>query len=90
VFHKWKTKARKQFTLKNGSHPELQFGKGKECFQEKNIELCANERKIRLKKERDDSRAETLRYLENHPHDQLITMHDITKAALLSNSNTNA
>jgi hypothetical protein len=28
----------------------------------------------------------TLRYLENLPHDQLVTAHDKTKAALLSNN----
>ena len=57
----------------------------KRVYKKRKIELCANERKIRLKKERDESRSETLQYLENHPHEQLITMHDKAKAELLRN-----
>ena len=57
----------------------------KRVYKKRKIELCANERKIRLKKERDESRSETLQYLENQPHEQLITMHDKAKAELLRN-----
>ncbi len=54
-------------------------------FKKRKIELCANERKIRLKKERVEGRSETLQYLENHPHDQLVITHDKAKAELLRN-----
>jgi hypothetical protein len=40
-----------------------------------------------MKKERDDSRAETLLFLEEKPHALLISSHEMLKADMLENSN---
>jgi hypothetical protein len=58
----------------------------KRVFKKRNIELCAYERSIRLKKERDDSRAETQRYVSEKPHAPMVTSHERSKKQMLANS----
>ena len=60
----------------------------KRVFKKRNIELCAQERGKKMKKERDDSRTETLHLLESKPHAKLLTSHEISKAELLAKSST--
>jgi hypothetical protein len=59
----------------------------KRVFKKRNLELCAHECAKKMKKERDDSRAETLLFLEEKPHALLISSHEMLKADMLENSN---
>jgi hypothetical protein len=54
-------------------------------FKKRNIELCAHERSIRQKKERDDSRAEMQWYAEEKPHAKMVTSHECSKTDMLAN-----
>ena len=56
----------------------------KRKFTNRNPEVCAATRSVRLKIERDSSRAATLSNLEEKPHIQLVTAYDQKKAELLS------
>jgi hypothetical protein len=56
----------------------------KRVFKKRNLNVCLVERGVRQKKERDESRAETQRYLEEKPHALLISTHDKKKAEMLS------
>ncbi len=58
----------------------------KSVFKKRNIEVCAQERGKKLKKEQDDSRAETLHLLEEKPHAKLLTTHALSKTVMLANS----
>ena len=56
----------------------------KRVFKKRNLDVCAVERGIGQKKERDESRAETQRYLEEKPHQQLLSNHDKKKAEMMN------
>jgi len=56
----------------------------KRVFKKRNLSICAVERGVRQKKERDESRAETQRYLEEKPHEPLISAHNKKKAEMLN------
>jgi hypothetical protein len=56
----------------------------KRVFKKSNLNVCAVERGVRQKKERDESRAKTQKYLEEKPHAPLISTHDKKKAEMLS------
>jgi hypothetical protein len=58
----------------------------KRVFKKQNKELCAHERSIRLKKERDDSRAETQWYVSEKPNAPMVTSHERSKKDMLANN----
>jgi ethanolamine ammonia-lyase large subunit len=59
----------------------------KRLFKKRNLQLCAIERAKKLKKERDDSQAETLLLVEQMPHMQLRRSHEIAKENMMAESN---
>jgi hypothetical protein len=72
-----------QFNVEVSETIELSKQLAKRSFKKRNPELCAATRAVKLKKERDESRAETLLLVEQKPHTQIITMYDRKKAELL-------
>jgi hypothetical protein len=61
----------------------------KRVLKKRNLEVCKHERGIRLKKERDDSRAETQRYVKEKPHAPMMTSHERLKREMLDNNHIN-
>jgi hypothetical protein len=72
-----------QFNAEVSENIELSKQLAKRSFKKLNPELCAATRAVKLKKERDESRDETLLLVEQKPHTQFITMYDRKKAELL-------
>ncbi len=58
----------------------------KRVFKRQNIELCAHEISIRLKKERDESRVETQWQVAEKPHAPMVTSHEHSKKDMLANN----
>jgi hypothetical protein len=72
-----------QFNAEVTDHIEQSKQLAKRSFKKRNPEICAATRAVKLKKERDESRVETLILLDQKPHAQLISIYDQKKAELL-------
>ncbi len=72
-----------QFNAEVSDNIKLSKKSAKRPFKKRNPELCATTSAVKLKKERDESHAETLILVDQKPHAQLISIYDQKKAELL-------
>ncbi len=72
-----------QFNVEVTEKIEQSKTSSKRIFKKQNPEICAATRALKVKKERDDSRNETLILVEQKPHTQLISAYEMEKAEIL-------
>ena len=75
-----------QFNAEVTDHIEQSKQLAKRSFKKRNPEICAATRAVKLKKERDESRVETLILLDQKPHAQLISIYDKKKSRVVGKS----